>query len=112
MPDFIDEFFQVSRDRQKVWDPESKITLLYRALEHVGEAGELANVVKKLERERLGLRGSRATLTDLADEIDDNFITLVLLCNGAGFTANDFKTLIRDKFNKTSRQRGLEEWLA
>lgn len=68
--------------RQMEWDPNSSITGLYRAVELAGEAGELANVVKKLERERLGLPGSRETVEHLAEELADVFICLDLLANG------------------------------
>lgn len=110
MSDFLNQFFFVNSERQKLWDPDGKTTNLYRAVEHCGEAGELANVVKKLERERVGLVGSRSSREALLDELGDNFITLVLLCHGYGVTAEDFKNIIRNKFNKTSRERGLPEW--
>jgi NTP pyrophosphatase (non-canonical NTP hydrolase) len=40
-------------------------------LELAGESGELANIMKKIERERLGWQGSRATEEQLADELAD-----------------------------------------
>jgi len=43
------------------------VSLLFRGVELGGEAGEALNVIKKLERERLGWRGSRATPEQLAD---------------------------------------------
>lgn len=51
----------------------------FYAIELFGEAGEALNVVKKLERERLGMVGSRATVQDLADELADVVICLDLL---------------------------------
>lgn len=48
--------------RQEEWDPGDKITLSYRGNELAGEVGEACNIIKKIERERLGIRGSRATV--------------------------------------------------
>lgn len=39
--------------RQREWDADNKVTLSYRGNEFAGEAGEVCNVVKKLDRERL-----------------------------------------------------------
>lgn len=60
-----------NRARDVEWDPDRKIDRDFRVLELWGEVGELCNVVKKMYREKLGLRGSRATLDELADEIGD-----------------------------------------
>jgi hypothetical protein len=51
----------------------------FYAVELYGESGEALNVVKKLEREKLGMVGSRATLQDMADEIADVIICVDLL---------------------------------
>lgn len=78
--------------RQLEWDPSSQITGLYRAVELAGEVGELANIVKKLERERLGLPGSRETVEHLAEELADVFICIDLLAAGynlVGFFEED-----------------------
>ena len=48
--------------RQAEWDKDDRITLVFRANELAGEVGEACNIAKKLERERLGIRGSRATV--------------------------------------------------
>ena len=70
--------------RQIEWDANGSITGVYRAIELAGEAGEACNVVKKLERERLGLPGSRETVEHLAEELADVFICLDLLAAGCG----------------------------
>lgn len=78
--------------RQIEWDANGSITGVYRAIELAGEAGEACNVVKKLERERLGLPGSRVTTHDLAEELADVFICIDLLAAGyglAGFFEED-----------------------
>lgn len=70
--------------RQAEWDAGNSITLLYRAIELAGEAGEACNLVKKLERERLGIRGSRANLSELAAELADVIICCDLIAMQAG----------------------------
>ena len=70
--------------RQAEWDAGNSITLLYRAIELAGEAGEACNLVKKLERERLGIRGSRANLAELAAELADVVICCDLIAMQAG----------------------------
>lgn len=95
----------VNRQRQKEWDGEKKFTLLYYSNALAGEVGEVANVAKKMERERLGLVGSKATLEDLADELADVIIYADLLANEAGL---DLAQAVIDKFNKTSDKYGLK----
>lgn len=51
----------------------------WRMTEMGGETGEVLNVLKKLHRERCGVKGSRATKDDLAEELADVVICLDLL---------------------------------
>lgn len=92
--------------RDKQWDPEGKLTLEFRGVELAGEAGEACNVIKKLVRERLGLRGSRVTLQDLKDELEDVIICACLVANAEGIALNP-----ADKFNSSSIKLGLTERL-
>jgi NTP pyrophosphatase (non-canonical NTP hydrolase) len=91
-------------ERQKEWDPHNDLTLAYRGNELAGEVGEACNVIKKLERERLGRRGSRATLDDLANELADAMICLDLIAMQVGI---DLDAAVRKKFNATSEKLGL-----
>jgi NTP pyrophosphatase (non-canonical NTP hydrolase) len=91
--------------RQKEWDAGGKIDLTYRGNELAGEVGEACNVIKKLERERLGIRGSRATVEDLASELADAMICLDLVAMAAGI---DLEAAVRKKFNETSEKNGLD----
>lgn len=104
----MNEFRKLSianKERQTEWDPEAKTSgLAYRAAELAGEAGEAANVLKKLERERLGIRGSRATKEQLAEELADVIICASLAANVADI---DLWPAIVAKFNKTSEAVGL-----
>ena len=57
-----DELRAADQKRQAEWDTDGKADLAYRGNELAGEVGEACNVIKKIERERRGLRGSRATV--------------------------------------------------
>ena len=112
--------------RQKEWCPDQseQPDLSFRAMELGGEAGEAAeafetamilaglhrsvgrslNVAKKIERERHGWRGSRATTQDLAAELADVVICADLMALAAGI---DLMGAVRDKFNATTDKAGL-----
>lgn len=91
--------------RQLEWDPSDAITLAYRGNELAGEVGEACNVIKKLERERLGIRGSRTTREALAEELADAVICLDLIAMQAGINLGD---ATKNKFNATSTKYGLK----
>lgn len=107
--------------RQAEWDKDDRITLAYRANEMAGEVGEAlekavavilmaaasgraSNIAKKLERERLNIRGSRATRTELADELADVVICADLIAAGEDI---DLDAAVVAKFNATSEKVGL-----
>ncbi len=105
----LDKFtFDILREanfrRQAEWDKDAKISLTYRATELGGECGEALNIIKKLERERLGIRGSRASRTELAEELADVIICVDLICMAEGI---DLGRAVHDKFNLTSAKVGL-----
>lgn len=95
--------------RQVEWDPSDRITLSYRLNELAGETGEACNVGKKLERERLGIRGSRATIGQLAEELADVVICVDLVAMAEGI---DLDQAVIDKFNATSAKVGLTTRMA
>lgn len=72
-----------------------------------GEVGEMANVVKKLNRIRDGIRGNTQNEEELRDALRDEaadvFIYLDLLCQAAGFRLD--KAVV-DKFNRSSEKVG------
>lgn len=90
--------------RQKEWDAGNQISLSYRATELAGEVGEACNIVKKLERERLGIRGSRDTVEHLAEELADVLICADLIAMHEGI---DLEAALVAKFNATSEKVGL-----
>lgn len=95
--------------RQNEWDQDNQITAAYRGNELAGEVGEACNLIKKLERERLGIRGSRATVEELADELADVVICVDLIAMHYGI---DLEAAIVRKFNATSEKVGLATRLA
>lgn len=83
--------------------------IMFDALELGGEVGELLNVVKKLEREDRGWRGSRAESGAFADECADVLICLDKLARRQGV---DLIAATVAKFNATSEKVALPQRLA
>lgn len=98
-----------NRARQAQWDADDRIGLIYRANELAGEVGEACNVAKKIERERLGIAGSRATVAQLAEELADVVICADLVAMGEGI---DLDEAVAAKFNATSEKIGLPQRLS
>lgn len=96
-----------NEERQRLWcaGGDFEPDLAFRGVELAGEVGEALNVVKKLERERRGWRGSRATKEDLASELADVIICADLLAMSAGI---DLFAAVAEKFNATSEKVGLD----
>jgi len=101
---YKDTLREANIHREKEWDPSALITLAYRGNELGGEAGEAQNVIKKLERERLGIRGTRATIEQLAEELADVVICADLIAMHMGINLNQ---AVRNKFNATSEKYNL-----
>jgi NTP pyrophosphatase (non-canonical NTP hydrolase) len=76
----------------------------------MGEVGEAANVAKKLNRVRDGIRGNKETEQELREklraELADCYIYLDLLAQAAGFEIGD---AVLDVFEKKSQQIGYRE---
>jgi NTP pyrophosphatase (non-canonical NTP hydrolase) len=104
LTDFLDHLRIVNSARLKAWEGDNKADPLFHATELGGEVGELLNVAKKLHREAMGWRGSRATIQDLADEIGDVLICLDKLAAQYGI---DIAEATSAKFDKTSAKVGL-----
>ena len=89
--------------RAKLWDPEGKLSDTFHSTELAGEVGEACNIVKKLERERLGLKGSRATIDQLKEELADSIICVAKIAQRFGI---DLEQATVAKFDDTSRKMG------
>ncbi len=92
---------QANETRQGEWGGDDKTDLAFRALEVSGEAGELAEAVKKYLRAERGIQGTTATLDDIADEMGDVIISIDLLAAHLGINLGH---AVASKFNKTSRK--------
>ena len=90
--------------RQAEWDAGGEISIEFRGNELAGEVGEACNLIKKIARERMGLPGSRAKISDLAEELADVVICADLIAMDAGI---DLANAVVAKFNKTSEKVGL-----
>ena len=101
----FDSLRTANETRQAEWDKKRKITLSYRGNELAGETGEACNVIKKLERERMGMLGSQDSVAHLAEELADVVICVDLICLAEGI---DLAAAVRAKFNKTSEKVGLK----
>lgn len=95
---------QANIRRDAIWDSERRITALFRATELSGELGEACNVIKKLEREKMGLRGSRETLEHLSEELADIIICVDLVAMHYDI---DLWYEVRQKFNATSVKQNI-----
>lgn len=104
----ISELQRVHVDRQEEWCPDQKPDLSFRGNELGGECGEAQNVIKKLERERHGWRGSRDTVEHLGEELADVIHCAVLCAITAGI---DLEPAVIAKFNSTSEKNGLSTML-
>lgn len=73
----------------------------------MGEVGEAANVVKKLNRYRDGIPGNKVPERELRDqlrkELGDVFVYLDLMCQSLGFSVADAATEV---FNSKSAEIG------
>ncbi|OSQ34176.1 MazG-like family protein [Thalassospira sp. MCCC 1A01428] len=95
--------------RQAEWDAGGEISIEFRGNELAGEVGEACNLIKKIARERMGLPGSRAKISDLAEELADVVICADLIAMDAGI---DLANAVVAKFNKTSEKVGLKTRMA
>lgn len=107
----------VNRQRSDRWHPAGlqSWTLSDWCVAFMGEAGELCNVVKKMNRLRDGLVGNQNTDASAAElqwklamEIADAAIYLDLLAQREGIVLED---AIVEKFNIVSERNGFPERL-
>ena len=104
MIDTLSRLREANLKRHKEWAKGAEISLTFRGCELAGEAGEACNNIKKLERERMGIVGSKISLEDIADELADVMICVDLIAMDLGI---DMSGAITRKFNATSEKYGL-----
>lgn len=90
--------------RSEEWTCGEAVDLSFRGNELAGETGEACNVLKKLERERRGWRGSRDTVSHAMEELADVVICTDLIAMELG---EDLDEAVRKKFNATSEKYDL-----
>lgn len=97
-----------NRVRQEHWTGP-KASLEFRTIEFSGEAGEVADSIKKLLRHDNGTVGNTGQTRDqlleaIKEEIGDVLITVDMLADMLGI---DLADAFVSKFNKTSRKVGI-----
>lgn len=95
-------------NRQKEWPGNEHADVAFRTIEVAGEAGELAEAVKKFLRAERGIKGSTATRDDVASEMGDLLVSLDLLANQMGINLGE---AVRAKFNATSEKYGMRTYI-
>jgi len=106
------KFREANVTRCVKWHPEGldSWSLSDWAVAMAGEAGEVCDVVKKLNRYRDGLPGNNKTVEELqeqlGEEIADTLTYLDLLAERAGLSLD---VIVADKFNKVSERVGFPD---
>ncbi|MFN9717296.1 MAG: MazG-like family protein [Planctomycetota bacterium] len=100
----LQELRVANEKRHIEWAKGAKIPLSFRGLELAGEAGEVCNELKKIERTRLGMVGGKSATDGLQEELADVLVCVDLIAMDLGI---DLSEALRDKFNKTSEKYGL-----
>lgn len=101
----FDRLREANQIRQQEWPGNDQADIAFRTLEVAGEFGEVAEAIKKYLRAERGIRGSTATLEDVAEEMADAVIALDLLADKLGL---DLGKAVRRKFDKTSAKYDLQ----
>lgn len=99
---------QANEERCAEWEAGVDPGNSFYATELGGECGEVLNVVKKLEREALGMPGSRDTVAHLAEELADLIICADLLAIRYGI---DLRSAVIEKFNAKSDEMDFDTFL-
>lgn len=88
-------------------DADEDWNIVDRSNELAGEAGELANLCKKIRRDKLGMTSEDipVLIDKIRDELADVIITADLLAMDLGI---DLGREVNRKFNKSSEKFGLE----
>ncbi|MFV1620489.1 MazG-like family protein [Phaeobacter sp. JH20_26] len=95
----FDALRAANRERQQEWPGNEKADVAFRAIEVAGEFGEVSEAVKKHLRAVRGIKGSTATIGDIAEEMADALIALDLLADELGIGLG---AAVARKFNLTS----------
>lgn len=97
----FDNLRRANDKRQQEWPGNDQADVAFRTIEVAGEAGELAEAVKKFLRNQRGIKGTTVELDDIEDEMGDLVVSLDLLASELGINLG---MAVMNKFNKTSRK--------
>jgi NTP pyrophosphatase (non-canonical NTP hydrolase) len=100
----LKELSKANYERMKEWGGPPT-SLSFKGNELAGEVGEACNILKKMERTRLGMLGGGGDIVALKEELADVIICVSLIAN---HLCIDLEDAIPDKFNKTSAKVGLK----
>lgn len=89
-------------------DNAQTVGLLFWGIEFAGEAGELCNKIKKLERAKLGWKGSTTTLEETMHEMGDVLICLDHIASALGVSLYEYAKMA---FNSKSEEMGFPQLL-
>lgn len=118
MNGFLQKLRELSVERcERYFFPINAWSVLEWAGAAAGEAGEAANVAKKIRRHEVQCDQNKILYDaakmakrrqDLGEEVADTIIYLDLLCASEGL---DLEEVVRAKFNKVSSEYGYEKRL-
>lgn len=101
----FEQLRDANRRRHIEWTNNGNVSLSFRGLELGGEAGEVLNEIKKLERGRMGMAGGKSDLNGVTEELADVLICVDLIAMDLGI---DLAAAVESKFNRTSEKYGLK----
>lgn len=103
MENFLQALRAANIARDKEWCGDVKLSATFKVNELAGEAGEACNILKKLDRERFGLRGCRAALPALQEEFADVVICCDLLAMHFSIVIDDSAWVSHQAQNSVDR---------
>lgn len=103
---FNDRIADVARNLEKD-RLETLLGVLYASMGLAGEAGEVANKVKKIIRDKDGVVGAFER-NELADELGDVLWYVAQLAERLGFTLDDIAKINHDKLTDRARRDAIK----
>lgn len=101
----IHDFQEIAWERAKIWHKDKPWTTDEWITAFIGEFGEFCNELKKMNRDRDGVRGNNPRRVKVAKELADAFSYFVLICSSAGV---DLESNTVEVFNAISVREGFD----
>lgn len=100
----FDRLRAANDERAKLWNTSgTPLSLEFAGIELCGEAGEVANAIKKHVRFERGLKGGVDASANIAEELADVVICADLVARKMGINLG---FAVENKFNATSEKHG------